>query len=603
MTSFIDISATTSAYDADRHSAFERLDQWRLRTHYSNLPFTLTGLTLGSIIAVIAFWPYFEPSLLVGWLCVHAAMIGYRSHYYLTFRETGITVENIAHWRRQAILGTIAAGLVWSAAVILLMPPLELPGRMLLTFLIGGFSAAAVGITSVYLPSLYAWILTAQITVTLGTFATADDQTGYSMAVMMTFFTVALLFFGNSSSRSMRQSYIDASRQAALRSEVSMLEARTRSALEHMPAAVALFDQHDRLAVWNRQATVLFPELHHLWRAGSSFTDLAEASHSWRSLGPAHMESHDPVADRLAVHEAPGTSWEVAVEDGRWLQAQEARMPDGGYLTIYIDISSLKREEQVLRAAKEDAERASQAKSQFLALMSHELRTPLNAILGFAQGIENRQFGDLDDHYVEYGAVIRESGEHLLSVINDILDLSKIEAGHMTLAPEKLDPGRSLQSAKRILKEKAIEAQLTVTLKIERKLPAFHADPRAVHQMLLNLMANAIKFTPSGGTITLESIRRGEELVLAVSDTGIGIAPEDIEAVLQPFVQVDDTLRRREQGTGLGVPLTKSLIELHGGRLEIESVVGKGTRMALVFPPSCLDESAAKDRALSLARL
>ncbi|MEM6904077.1 MAG: HAMP domain-containing sensor histidine kinase, partial [Pseudomonadota bacterium] len=216
---------------------------------------------------------------------------------------------------------------------------------------------------------------------------------------------------------------------------------------------------------------------------------------------------------------------------------------------------------------------------------------------------ENRQFGKIDDHYVEYGAVIRESGEHLLSVINDILDLSKIEAGHMTLAPEKLDAGRSIQSAKRILKEKAIEAELIVTIKIERKLPAFHADPRAVHQMLLNLLANAIKFTPAGGTVTMEARRRGDELALAVSDTGIGIAPEDIDAVLQPFVQVDDTLRRREQGTGLGVPLTKSLIELHGGRLEIDSQVGKGTTVTLVFPPSCLDETSANDRALTLAPL
>ncbi|MEM6903362.1 MAG: PAS-domain containing protein, partial [Pseudomonadota bacterium] len=365
MASFIDISATTSAYDADRHSAFERLDQWRLRTYYTNLPFTLTGLALGSLIAVMAFWPYFQPSLIVGWLCVHSAMIGYRAHYYLSFREVGITVSNIAHWRRRAIMGTIAAGLVWSAAVVLLMPPLELPGRMLLIFLIGGFSAAAVGISSVYLPSLYAWMLTAQIAVTLGAFATADDQTGYSMAVMMTFFTVALLLFGNSSSRSMRQSYIDASRQAALRSEVSMLEARTRSALEHMPAAVALFDSNDRLAVWNRQATILFPELQSLWRAGSSFTELADASPSWRSVGVSNTNLDDPIAARVSAHKSPGKSWEVALEDGRWLQAQEARMPDGGFLTIYIDISSLKREEQVLRAAKDEAERASQAKSQF----------------------------------------------------------------------------------------------------------------------------------------------------------------------------------------------------------------------------------------------
>ena len=588
MVSFINIADTAVAYDGQGQTADERLDEWRLQTYYRNLPIVLGGMTVGAIILVAVFWSYFESALLIGWLCMHTAMVGYRAHHFFLFKEQGISSEHVNMWRRQAFLGPLAGGLVWAAAVMLFLPSLELAGRMFLVFIIGGFSAAAVGITSSYLPSLYAWALTAQITLTLATFATATTPTEFSMGLMLTLFTVALLFFGNSSSRSMRQSFIDASQQAALRSEVSRLEATTRSAIENMPAAVALFDADDNLVVWNRRAVKLFPELQALWRIGTPFEDLVKKSLSWRAIGPGDSKTADETAaERLERHQNPDGSWEISLSDGRWLQAEEARMPDGGYLSIYTDITRLKEHESELRVAKDEAERASQAKSQFLALMSHELRTPLNAILGFAEGIQSKQFGPLKKQYVEYASVIQDSGNHLLAVINDILDLSKIEAGEMTLAPEKIDAKRSLQSALRILTEKAKAAELTVAVEADKDLPALYADARAIHQMLLNLLANAIKFTAPGGTITLEARQQGDDVVLCVTDTGIGIAPRDIEAVLRPFGQVEDHFKRKEQGTGLGVPLTKSLMELHGGRLDIFSKLNEGTRMCLVFPPEC----------------
>ena len=593
MASFIHIADTAHAFEGERKTTEQRLDEWRLQTYYRGLPLVLLGLFAGSLLAVYALLGSFDNTLIVGWLCLHTAMLGYRAQHYFMYRHNGIENHTLAWWQRHALMGPIAGGVVWAIAVIVFMPTLELPGRMLLIFIIGGFSAAAVGITSAYLPSLYAWTLTAQLTVTLMTFATADGPTEFSMGVMLTFFTVALLFFGNSNSRSMQKSFVDATRQAALQSEVSMLEARTRSAIEHIPSAVALFDGEDRLVIWNHHAVLLFPELRSKWQIGTPFIEIIKSSPAWLSLG--HTEENGgttkPVLDvdqRLAQHNKPQGTWEVALHDGRWLQVQEARMPDGGYITSFIDITNLKREEIVLREAKNEAERANQAKSQFLALMSHELRTPLNAILGFAEGIKSQQFGDLKEEYVEYATVIKESGNHLLAVINDILDLSKIEAGQMTLMPEKIDPGRSLQSALRILQEKVRNAELEVLVEIEDDLPALMADARAVHQMLLNLLANAIKFTAPGGKITMEAKRQGDDLLLVVTDTGIGIAPKDIEAVLRPFAQVEDTLRRTEQGTGLGVPLTKSLMELHGGKLEIFSKLEHGTRMCLVFPPDCI---------------
>ncbi len=194
----------------------------------------------------------------------------------------------------------------------------------------------------------------------------------------------------------------------------------------------------------------------------------------------------------------------------------------------------------------------------------------------------------LNDEQRQQLSIAYDSGKVLVALLNDILDLSKIEAGQMTLMPEKIDPGRSLQSALRILQEKVRNAELEVLVEIEDDLPALMADAGAVHQMLLNLLANAIKSTAPGGKITMEAKRQGDDLLLVVTDTGIGIAPKDIEAVLRPFGQVEDTLRRTEQGTGLGVPLTKSLMELHGGKLEIFSKLEHGTRMCLVFPPDCI---------------
>ncbi|MEO0393169.1 MAG: PAS-domain containing protein, partial [Pseudomonadota bacterium] len=311
MSSFINIADTARTYDAQHNSAEERLSEWQLQTYYRNLPIVLAGMTVGALILVTVFWTYFESALLIGWLCMHTAMVGYRAHHYLLYREQGISPDDLPIWRRQAFLGPLAGGLVWAAVVLLLMPTLALPGRMLLVFIIGGFSAAAVGITSAYLPSLYAWALTAQLTLTLMAFGTATTPTEFSMGLMLALFTVALLFFGNSSSRSMRQSFIDANSRAALQSRVSRLEATTRSAIENMPAAVALFDEADRLMVWNRRAVKLFPELRTRWRIGTTFNELAENSPSWRSIGSKGQDAND-LSERLERHQNPDRSWEVA---------------------------------------------------------------------------------------------------------------------------------------------------------------------------------------------------------------------------------------------------------------------------------------------------
>ena len=249
------------------------------------------------------------------------------------------------------------------------------------------------------------------------------------------------------------------------------------------------------------------------------------------------------------------------------------------------DVTEDKAAEQALLQAKQSAETASRAKSSFLATMSHELRTPLNAVIGFAQLLEQDRFGPVGyQKYKEYIGHIRESGEHLLAVINDILDLSRVEAGEAALHESAVDLADLVQRTCGLMETKVRAGELTLAHRLSAGLPRLHADARAVKQILLNLLANAVKFTGPGGQVTVEVRRVEDGLELAVSDTGIGIEAADQQRIFEPFVQVESELNRRFEGTGLGLPLVRSLVELHGGRITLESAPGQGTRVAVWFP-------------------
>jgi PAS domain S-box-containing protein len=254
-------------------------------------------------------------------------------------------------------------------------------------------------------------------------------------------------------------------------------------------------------------------------------------------------------------------------------------------VSVAIDITDQKRAERSLIAIKEEAESANRLKSVFLANMSHELRTPLNAIIGFAEIIAEQMFGAVSPpNYRDYARNIRAAGSHLLAVINDILDMTRIEAGQTRLQEERFDLGALVGAAIALVAGTAAEKSLALDCDLAGDLPLLEADPRKVKQMLINLLSNAIKFTDRGSVRVAAALHAGGELTVAIADTGIGIAAEDIDKAMAPFGQVDSTLARRHQGTGLGLPLTKALIELHDGRFEIESVPGAGTTTRLVFP-------------------
>ena len=227
---------------------------------------------------------------------------------------------------------------------------------------------------------------------------------------------------------------------------------------------------------------------------------------------------------------------------------------------------------------------ANKHKSDFLANMSHELRTPLNAIIGFSEVLSERMFGEINEKQADYLKDIHESGKHLLSLINDILDLSKIEAGRMDLEVSTFDLPTALSNAMTLVRERAQRHGIELSLDVDKRLGAFDADERKFKQIVLNLLSNAVKFTPDGGKVDVSAKKYDGKIEVAVKDTGIGIAPEDQAAVFEEFKQVGRDYTKKAEGTGLGLALTRRFVELHGGEVQLESAPGKGSTFTVLLP-------------------
>lgn len=258
------------------------------------------------------------------------------------------------------------------------------------------------------------------------------------------------------------------------------------------------------------------------------------------------------------------------------------------------DVTARHKEAEALREARDQATAASRSKSEFLANMSHELRTPLNAIIGFSEALERELFGPVGNpRYREYAEDIHDSGVHLLSLINDILDLSKIEAGHFKLHEDETELDHIVASATRIVRHRAQQANIAIDCDLPEPALVLVADERALKQVLINLVSNAVKFSPDGSLVSVGAHITSDGLRIAVTDRGVGIASEDIPRALTPFTQLDGSLSRTHEGTGLGLPLAKHLTELHGGNLFIESVVGEGTTVYVDLPLSRVVERDA----------
>jgi PAS domain S-box-containing protein len=266
-----------------------------------------------------------------------------------------------------------------------------------------------------------------------------------------------------------------------------------------------------------------------------------------------------------------------------------------GFTIVLRDVTERRRIESDLHDARWAAEQASMAKSQFLATMSHELRTPLNAIIGFSQVIENRLFGDDLDRYVACASDIRSSGQHLLEMINDILDLSRIESGLETLQLERVNVAKLIDDSMVLVRERARMAGVTLAVTIGPDVPDVRLDRRRMRQVVINLLANAIKFTPSGGRVSVHAGREQDGLALIVSDSGVGIPSQHLAKVFDPFIQVPEHRALNPEGMGLGLSIVRRICETHGGRIDIASTVGKGTSATVWVPlegPAGMRQSA-----------
>ncbi|WP_024507201.1 PAS domain-containing sensor histidine kinase [Bradyrhizobium sp. ARR65] len=403
---------------------------------------------------------------------------------------------------------------------------------------------------------------------------------------------------------------VDITEQKSLAEKTVEADLRLRDAIETIPEAFVLWDASDRLVLCNSH----FQRLHKLPDSavipGTSYETIIEVG----SMPEVRTRQHDVVSP------TPGArTFEAQLEDGSWLHISERRTKDGGYVSVGTDITRIKAHEQKLvendlrlRATVNDlkrsqaelerqaieladlaekyareknrAEEANQTKSKFLANMSHELRTPLNAIIGFSEIMGSGMFGDLgSEKYREYCHDILTSGQYLLDVINDILDMSKIEAGRMRLDLETLDLSKTLAESLRVVSGRAQDKDLVIDADIQGSIPVV-ADRRATKQIVVNLLSNAVKFTPEGGRVVMRSHVMTDRIVLLIADTGIGIAPQSLARLGRPFEQVESQLTKTYHGSGLGLAIARSLAHLHGGSMKLRSKLGAGTVVRVILP-------------------
>lgn len=396
---------------------------------------------------------------------------------------------------------------------------------------------------------------------------------------------------------------LDVTEERLAQARAQQAENRLRDAIESVSEAFVLWDRGGRLLLCNRNYRNVFnlePKI----------------------LKPGAARDHVNRFVQLAIkQEMPASNGskgqrEAELNDGRWIQISERRTADGGLVMTAADITAIKAQDEARRLNEEQlqqavnglersqeqlaelarkyeaekirAEAANKAKSEFLANMSHELRTPLNAVNGFSEIMIAEMYGPMGDpRYREYAQDIHNSGQHLLALINDILDMSKIEAGKMNLKFEPMSLEEVTDDAVRLVRNRADAAGLQLATDFPF-LPEIEADYRAVKQVLLNLLSNAIKFTPRNGRVTVRAEVRhdalGERVRVSVQDTGIGISKQDLARLAQPFEQVESQHSKTTQGSGLGLALTKALIEMHDGALEMESSPGEGTTVSFTLP-------------------
>jgi signal transduction histidine kinase len=376
--------------------------------------------------------------------------------------------------------------------------------------------------------------------------------------------------------------------QQSIREMVGREQAQARSAqnrlveaLENSREAIVLVDAEDRIVIANSQVATFFPMLAR--RLGGNVTFSETFGRVEALLGAS--ATGEPTEDVLGFGETT-TEREFRLADGRWIRISRSHTQEGGFFFVISDFSDVKEREERLDEARRQAEVASAAKSTFLANMSHELRTPLYAIIGFSEILSSHMVGKPgSEAQVQYARDILQSGNHLLAIINSVLDLSKSEAGKFQLACDDVDLREIIESSLQMMRGECARAGLSLTARLPQAPLRLWADGAKLRQVLLNLLSNAVKFTESGGTVAVSAEAAPDDSIrIRVVDSGIGMSADQIPVAFAAFGQVDSRLARRYEGTGLGLPLSKALVQLHGGTITIGSVPGKGTTVIVTLP-------------------
>lgn len=383
--------------------------------------------------------------------------------------------------------------------------------------------------------------------------------------------------------RGYRGTGTDITTEVQARREAEEKQALLETTFEHMSQGIIVRDQELRVVEFNRR----FLDLHDLprgmFRRGDPLEKFIRYGAERGEYGDGDPEQH--IAERMAqARGAEPRAIERVRPNGTVLQIVGMPIPGGRYVTTYTDVTERYRAERELVSAKNTAEAANRAKSVFLATMSHELRTPLNAIIGFAELLVDAQSDVLPAPYADYARDIHRGGEHLLAVINDILDLTRVEAGKIDLTIERVDTQGVVERCLLLFANRAANAGITLKNEVPQGVPAIHADHQRLRQILLNLMGNAVKFSEAGDVVSVRYVEADDRHGLAVVDQGIGMEPSQIDKAFEAFSQLDEGHTRKREGAGLGLPLVKRFMDLHGGTVTVSSAAGDGTTVTVLFP-------------------
>lgn len=448
-------------------------------------------------------------------------------------RRRGRRLVNVSHAKAlHAALRSTCIGLVWGAGSLVFLPGGDTTDATFLTFVTGGMVAGLVATLSP-LPQHFIGFGIAAVTPTVATLLWRGSAIETGMAALLTLFTLSLFVAGFNGYRRFRASL-------QVRQDLAAARNLLEDAIDSSGEAFAIFDAEGRKLLSNRLYDTLFFDR------------------------PPPAKPHvEPLVEHLP--------------DGRSVQTTVRPTAAGGLVSVHADVSELE-------VAREEAISASRAKSIFLAMMSHELRTPLNSIIGFAELLMRPDRPPTAEQARDYAGFVHSSGRHLLGIISDLLDLSRIEAGRYELREEQVDFRAIGEEVVRQIAPLVSESEVAILVRIDDPI-RLCADARALRQILFNLLSNAIKFSGRGGQIVLRAHVDADGFLCEVEDHGIGIAPEHQEVIFEPFRQVEDALTRTSEGTGLGLPLVRRLAELHDGEIRLRSRPGEGSCFSLVLPP------------------